>query len=119
MKEVLTKLIFRVIKSLKKANRIQILFSICLFILGIVVMHFSFIRPEGIWDEVPKSILALGCSFVASILAFPVSQIISRKTKIEVIEGIKQDIEESKINPKELSQIEGLFWDILKEIAKK
>ena len=109
----------RIIKALRYENKLQVLFTILLLISGIVIMYFAYRKPEGIWEELPKSILALGSSLIASILGFPIAEILRRKSKIKILKGFEIDLLDSETPKQGKKTIEDNFWKILIEILKK
>ncbi|MBI5944566.1 MAG: hypothetical protein HY864_09370 [Chloroflexi bacterium] len=118
----------QLIQNQRRAIRYYVLFAGGLVALGIIVITFAFVSPSWLAPNSPiipdtfKALFGMGGTFVSSLSAFQVKEILNRKEKIQAFETIKVQMRSLKDTPKskrEDSQkrLEELIWKVLEKTA--
>jgi hypothetical protein len=80
-------LLERMISSQERAVRYYIFFAVLLLLLGLGLVSVALLSL-GTLESVQRTLLSIGGTFVSSLSAFPLKEILSRKEKVQMFESL-------------------------------
>jgi len=86
------------ISSQKKTIKNYFIFAGFILGLGIIIILSVFLLLNSKINETLKVIIVTGGTFISSISAFPIKEVISRKEKIDILEYTKNLAQDDRID---------------------
>jgi hypothetical protein len=110
------------IRNQRQAIRYYFAFALAMVALGVSVATVAYFSANWLNSESFKSIFALGGTFISSLSAFPLKEIIARREKLGVLLMIKDERLSlaNSVEPADLigrERIEQLVWQVVEKAA--
>jgi hypothetical protein len=108
-------LLDHVIVDQKRGIRYHVSFSITLFLIGASAVLIGLFLPSRTATEIPKQMLAIGGIFIASLTAFPVKEILSRRERISMLQKIAAM--RLTLDEQERARMDEIAWKAVERIV--
>lgn len=106
----------------RDAIKYYLIFASVIIVTGIIIIVLGFVLPKDTIVEGIKALFTLGGTLVASLSAFPLKEIITRKEKIGLFSIIKKQLEEKVGNKladdtEEINRLKEIMWKTIEKTA--
>ena len=111
-------LVDRMIQNQQSAIRSYGMFAGFIVVIGVLMLIFG----PAFAPEVNKIVMELGGGFVGTLSALPIKEVISRREKIGIFQGIKLRMQActaagEQLDEPERKRIDDLLWQVVQNTA--
>lgn len=94
-------------------------FAMGLLALGIILILLAFFSRGRLIPEALQSMVGIGGTFVSSLSAFPIKELVNRKEKVNMLEAAKANLRTGEtpdsVEPEKRKRIEDLVWQAIQK----
>lgn len=106
----------------RSAIRYYLRFSLCVFIVGLLVFGLTFVPAFEATDQLHDAALKAGGAFIAVLSGFPLKEWLARKDRLVILTALRERIASLRSQPTpaedDLLRTSALVWDIYRKGAR-
>lgn len=106
----------QLITSQRAALRYYFCFGLAIFLLGALILLFTFAWPRAVLDEKFRTVLGIGGGFVSSLSGFQVKEFINRRESVGMLKLLQAQLGSGEdLNQAERKRIRELLWKVVEK----
>ena len=108
----------RIISSQNRSVKWRLIYAVAIFSIGLLILTLTYLTEFG--DSL-KTIANIGSALIISVTAWPIKEIIDKKSSLKMFQELRTDIISLQNNkndyPLEIEKIKNIVWQAVEKLA--